>query len=79
MDTGNGWVELTFSTSACFKIKCPNIVELKTLLFTYKAYCLGLPSNIQCLFARRETAECLFHNAIYVSMCIRNANVEFTK
>ena len=40
-----------FSTFACLKI---NIIELKTLLFMYKAYFRCLPSNIQRFF-RWET------------------------
>ena len=32
-----------------------DIIELKTLLFMYKAYHSCLPSNIQRLFVRRET------------------------
>ena len=37
-------------------LKFPDIIELKTSLFMYKAYYSCLPSNIQCLFTRREIA-----------------------
>ena len=48
-------------TNSLFKqlhlLKFADIIELKTLLFMYKAYCRSIPSNIRCWFARREV-EC---------------------
>ena len=58
-------------------LKFLDIIELKTLLFMYKAYYRCLPSNIQRLFVRRETTYSLrashdlewLNNEIYILEC----------
>ena len=54
---GARWLDHTNSLfQQLHVLKFPDIIELKTSLFMYKAYYSCLPSNIQCLFTRREIA-----------------------
>ena len=50
----NGATRLDYTVQQLHVLTFPGIIELKTLLFMYKAYGRCLPSNLKCLFTRRE-------------------------